>query len=147
MCAAWVFNMNESDETGELHYAAGDGDIRRIELLVAQGCAVNAFDDLGFTPLHYAAREAKLDAIKVLLALGADVNAHDEKRAGNTPLAEVAGHCSFDVAKVLVEAGADPTIPGWMQLTALHRASERKKLEGLKVFELLKNAAQRPRPL
>jgi hypothetical protein len=53
----------------------------------------------------------------------------------------VADSCSFEVAKVLIDAGADPTIPGWMQITALHQARERKQPEGLLVCQLLENAA------
>jgi hypothetical protein len=34
------------------------------------------------------------------------------------------------VAQFLLEAGADPRIPSWMQLTALHKAEERKDEEG-----------------
>jgi hypothetical protein len=58
-------------------------------------------------------------------------------------LAEVAGHCSPEIAEVLIVNGTDPTIPGWMQLTALDRASGRKRPEGQRVFELLQGAAKR----
>jgi len=79
----------------------------------------------------------------LLLDAGAEVNAHDEAHAGNTPLAEVAGRCGLEIAEVLVVNGADPTIPGWMQLSALDRSSGRKRSEGRRVFELLRNAANR----
>lgn len=75
-------------------------------------------------------RKLKFEIIQILLDAGADVNAHNESVAGNTPLREVAGSSSLEVAKILIEAGADPTIPGWMQTTALHHAERRKKPEG-----------------
>lgn len=78
-----------------------------------------------------------------MLAAGAKVDARDEARAGNTALAEVAAECSLEMAKALVEAGADPTIPGWMQLTALDRAKKRQRDDGPKVYELLLAAAKK----
>ncbi len=69
------------------------------------------------------------------------MNAHDERRIGETPLGNVAASCSYEMAKRLVDAGADPTIPGWMMLTALDRASTRKRPDGERVFKLLASVA------
>ena len=95
------------------------------------------------TPLHYAAEGGHLEIIKALIDAGADVNAADEARIGNTPLRSVAAECSLAVAQALVEAGADPRIPGWMGLTALHKAAERQDEEGRRVYALLKTVAAR----
>lgn len=130
-------------ERERLHSAAQHGDVEEVRRLLEQGYQLNLFDDLGKTPLHYAAMGGHLDVLNVLLAAGADVNAHDERVIGNTPLREVADTCSFEVAKILVDAGADPAIPGWMQLTALHKARERVRPEGRRVCELLEQAAKR----
>ena len=130
----------------ELHLAAQDGDLGEVTRLLSEGHAANVFDELGKTPLHYAAKGGHLDVMRLLLAAGADVNAHDERVIGDTVLGEVAANCSFDVAKILVDAGADPTIPGWMMLTALDRSKERKKPEGVRVHELLVQTARRFRP-
>jgi len=130
-------------EREQLHFAAQDGDVAEVKRFLKEGYQPNLFDDLGKTPLHYAAMRGHLEVMNVLLAAGADVNANDERVIGNTPLREVADTCSFEVAKILVDAGADPTIPGWMQLTALHQARERTKPEGLRVRELLEQAARR----
>lgn len=64
---------------------------------------------------------------------------------GNTPLGEVADTCSLAMAKLLVDAGANPTIEGWMQLTALDKAARRRRDDGPKVYELLSQAARRRR--
>jgi ankyrin repeat protein len=104
---------------------------------------VNRFDDLGKTPLHYAVRAGRIDVVDRLIRAGANVNAHDERVIGNTPLSDNARECSYEMAKRLIDAGADPTIPGWMQLNALHRAAERKDSEALKIQRLLKEAAVR----
>jgi ankyrin repeat protein len=133
-------------EREQLHHAAQDGDLNRVRQLIAEGFSVNAFDDdVHWTPLHYAATKGHLDVMKALIEAGADVNAHDEARIGNTPLGEVAGNCSYEVAKVLIDGGADPRIPGWMQITALQHSAERKRPEGVRVHELLRQATDRPR--
>jgi ankyrin repeat protein len=79
--------------------------------------------------------------MRVLIDAGADVNAIDKARIGNTPLRSVAAECSLAVAQLLVDAGADPRIPGWMQLTALHKAEDRQDEEGQLVYSLLKRVA------
>lgn len=66
----------------------------------------------------------------MVLEAGVDINTRDESTISNTPLGAIAGNCNFEVAKLLIDAGANPTIPGWMQLTALHRAKTRKKTRG-----------------
>jgi ankyrin repeat protein len=127
----------------QLHFAAQDGEVERVSQLLNDGYQPDLFDDIGKTPLHYAAASGHLEVMRLLLERGADVNAHDERWIGNTTLREVAGNCSFEVAKILVDAGADPTIPGWMQITALQKVQERKDAEGLRVRQLLEDAATR----
>jgi ankyrin repeat protein len=129
-----------------LHFAAGEGDLNRVKELLAEGYLINAFDDLSWTPLHHAARGEHLDVVRHLIAAGADVNAHEENRIGDTVLKHVAPKCSFELAKILLDAGADPTIPGWMGLTALDKSAERKRFEGLDVQRLLLDAAKRRNP-
>ena len=133
----------EWTEREQLHNAAQDGDLEKVRTLTTAGYPVNAFDDLSFTPLHYAVRGEHLEVAKYLLSVGADVNAHEEAKIGNTPLREIADNCSFEMAKLLIEAGADPTIPGWMQLTALHKAKARQKADGRRVYELFESAARK----
>jgi ankyrin repeat protein len=128
-------DLSDSDD---LHFAAGHGDLQRVQQLLTAGADINGFDDdMGWTPLHYAVVAEQYEVAKYLIEHGADVNAHHEARIGNTPLAEIADRCSLRIARLLVDAGADPTIPGWMQLTALDRARSRRRGEGPKVYELL----------
>jgi ankyrin repeat protein len=101
------------------------------------------FDEISKTPLHYAAESGHLDIMRVRVEAGADVNAHEEACIGNTPLRDVADECSLAVATFVVDSGADPRIPGWMQLTALHKADKRTDQEGQRVYALLKSVAAR----
>jgi ankyrin repeat protein len=127
----------------QLHFAAADGDLRRVKKLIENGCDVNAFDEyLAHTPLHYAAREEHIEVVDYLISVGAQINAHEEEKIGETPLGEVAASCSYELAQKLISAGANPTIPGWMGITALDRAKKRKKPEGVRVFELLLSMAK-----
>ncbi len=136
--------MNDWFQKEQLHFSAADGDLDEIKELIANGYDVNAFDeDLSFTPLHYAVKGGHVAVAKYLLSVGANVNGHDEEKIGETPLGEVAQNCSFEMAELLVKSGADPTIPGWMQITALDRTRKRKKEEGRRVYELLLKVARK----
>jgi len=131
-------------EKEKLHIAAEDGNLEKVKSLVSEGFDLNAFDeDLSLTPLHCAAKNENIDVVKFLIAAGAEINTHDEDRIGETPLGEVASSCSYEIAETLIKAGANPIIPGWMGLTALDRAKERKKPDGIRVYELLLKAAKK----
>jgi ankyrin repeat protein len=133
--------------TERLHRAAAKGDLSKIERLLTEGYDIDAFDeDLPRTPLHYAAIENQADAVRRLIRAGANVNANDSARIGDTPLGAVADSCSLEIAKLLIDAGADPTISGWMQLTALDRSEGREDREGLRVYNLLYDTARRLNP-
>jgi ankyrin repeat protein len=128
-----------------LHTAAQSGDAALVQELLGKGVPPSDFDDLGMTPLHYAAKEGHLPVMDLLLRAGAEVDAHDERTIGNTPLGDVAGDCSYEVAERLIAAGADPTVKGWMQLSALDGARKRKRPGGVRVRELLEAAAEKRR--
>ena len=134
-------NPDQQFELERLHLAVQDGNTDEVQRLIAANAPLDSFDDVGNTPLHYAVEHERIDIATLLLDAGADVNARDEPNIGNTPLASVAGRCSPAVAEFLINRGADPTIPGWMQLTALDRAAQRKRPEGRQVFDLLRRAA------
>ena len=133
-------------EKKRLHYAASLGGIEEIRALLGEQLPMNAFDDLGHTPLHCAAIGGHIEAVRYLIKAGADVNAHDEAKIGETPLGTVAANCSFAMAKVLVDAGADPTIQAFMCNTALDRSAARKKGEGKRVHKLLVDTVKRRKP-
>ena len=127
-----------------LHMGADAGRSAEVQRAIADGWPLDEFDaDLGYTPLHHACNKNHVDIIKMLIAAGVDVNRHCEAQIGETSLGLVADRCSLEVARLLVDAGADPTIPGWMAITALDRATERKDDEGKAVAALLRDIASR----
>jgi ankyrin repeat protein len=126
----------------QLHRAAQDGDLARVNDLIARKYPLNRFDDLGHTPLHDAVRHNRPEVVRRLINAGADVNARDGRVVGNTPLGNSARDCTYEMAKILVDAGADPTIRGWMQMHALDRARDRTDAEAGRIIRLLEQAAR-----
>jgi glutaminase len=57
----------------ELTYAASDGDLDTVRILVARGVRVNAGDYDGRTTMHLAVAEGRTDIVKFLLDKGTKV--------------------------------------------------------------------------
>ncbi len=87
-----------------LHDAAKDGDLKKVQELLAQGAYVNAQDNQADTPLHSAAAQGHLALVESLLAHGAKVNA--ESRQHLTPLSLAAMQGRAEIVKLLVAHGA-----------------------------------------
>jgi ankyrin repeat protein len=124
-------------EAERLHRAAEEGDLVAIEALVATGCDLALFDDLGHTPLHRAVACEHYKAAKLLLSRGANVNANDDQRAGETPLGLAVQRNYPEMVQLLLEHGADPDTWGWMGLTPRIRAQQRTDEDGRKIFALV----------
>src|SRR5262249_48440726 len=94
----------------ELHYAACDGDLVKVQALLNAGAQVDLPDDNGWTPLHFAAQAHSVAASEALLAAGASVDPRDSH--GNTPLSKaVFSSCgSGDLIALLRRHGADPNL-------------------------------------
>lgn len=114
----------ENDSTS-IHHAVEREDTELLDLLLTYDGAValSRFDYIQRTPLHIAVKLQNLPLVRRLLAAGADVNAHDVDRIGETALGELVEHgghgVSLELVEILLQAGANPTIPGWMGISAL----------------------------
>lgn len=101
--------LPEPDPYGKatrLHYAASQGKIEEVEMLLNDGLNINAKTHDGSTALHLAAQQEHETVCKLLIEKGADVNVKDD--AGRTPLHIVCYTCfSNQVLKLLIEYGAD----------------------------------------
>ena len=105
----------------ELHRAAINGTVDRVQQLIIEGAEVNVADGERRTALHWAAKERHGDIVKMLLGAGAQVNVTDW--LGRTALHRAAEKGHGDIVKMLLGAGAKVNVTDWEELTALHRAA------------------------
>jgi ankyrin repeat protein len=117
-------NVNAKEEwRGQtpLMWAAAEGHVEAVRVLLAAGAEINARSKVGFTPLLFAVREGRAEVVKALLKGGASPNeALTGRRAGTTPALVLATtNAHYELASMLLDAGADPNGggEGW---TALH---------------------------
>jgi cytohesin len=103
-------HARERDTGTPLHFAAANGPIQAVELLLARGARVDSLtvhDD--FTPLHWAASHGHKDIVALLLAKGADVNGGytgQNFKPRWSPLYVAVKNRQAEVAKYLLEKGA-----------------------------------------
>lgn len=147
-----AIEAQHEDGYTSLHASAESGNQEIVELLLGAGgkSALNKFNELSRTPLMLAVEKEHFEIARKLIEAGADVNAFDEPRIGNTALREIADLGSYEMIELLVQEGADPTIPGWMGISALDLARRRvgkksrkfSKEENLKILALLEETAK-----
>ena len=93
-----------------LHWAAHNGDVDILRVLLAAGADVEARTRLGdHTPLHVASRSAQAAAVRELLEAGAEANAI--ATTGATPLHFAAASGSAGAVAALLDHGADGRRP------------------------------------
>ncbi|PPI84865.1 ankyrin repeat domain-containing protein [Marinobacter maroccanus] len=112
--------------------AAGDGEKRRVQLLLSAGADVNTSDRNGYTPVMRAAENGHLSVVKVLVAAGANVNV---SQGGESLLMKIVANGDLLTAERLVAAGADVNYRARDGQTALDiaRATNNRDLEMLLV--------------
>ena len=86
-----------------LHYAAREGRVEAIKLLLERGAYPNAWDNGDKTSLHYAAERGDVEIVRLLLEKGAYPNARDYR--GRTPLRYAAEYGYSDIVRLLLEHG------------------------------------------
>lgn len=112
--------------------AAGKGEKRRVQQLLAAGANVNARGPGGYTPVMRAAENGHLSVVKALLSAGANVNV---SQGGESLLMKVVASGNLLTAEMLLAAGADVNYQTDSGRTALDiaRASNHRDLEMLLV--------------
>jgi ankyrin repeat protein len=120
----------KAEETPDspLYRAAGEGDLKIVKALIAEGVGVDVPDSKGRTPLFAASAGGHTEVVRYLLETGADPlrkNLEEE-----TPLILACRSSSLATVQCLVEAGAplaDRTT--WASNTPLSEASARGYLD------------------
>lgn len=102
-------NPNQTDEEQRtaMHYAAMNGNLTIIAILIKASAKLDAKDKLGNTPLHLAADRNQTEAAQLLLDVGAPVDA--ENKNGMTPLMVAAGRGNIEVVQALLAKHASVT--------------------------------------
>ena len=90
-----------------LHWAAEQGNVQAMRILLDHGADLHAQQLSGATTLHLAAgRSRNPEAVRLLLARGAKVDALNHLRM--TPLLNAAASGQKEIVTLLLAAGADP---------------------------------------
>jgi ankyrin repeat protein len=102
-------NPNQTDEESRtaMHYAAMNGNLTIIAILIKAKAKLDPKDKLGDTPLHLAADRNQVDAAQLLLDVGAPVD--PQNKDGMTPLMIAASRGNIEIVKALLTKGANVT--------------------------------------
>jgi ankyrin repeat protein len=107
---------------GEVHKAAGTGQLNELQLLEAKGFSMTAPDADLNTPLHLAAYRGQKEIVDYLLSRPGLLKDPVDTR-GLTPLMLAAGAGHLNVIESLLAAGCDIHLKSQDGGTALHRAA------------------------
>jgi len=104
-----IANGASPDQTDEamrtgMHYAATNGNLQIIAILIKAGAKLDPKEKLGNTPLHFAVDANQVEAAKLLVFAGATVD--PENKNGMTPLMVAASRGSVDCVRTLLAKGA-----------------------------------------
>ena len=87
-----------------LHFAAADGDIESVNLLLDRGAKINAATQDGWTALHFACLRGDKGLVQLLLDRGADVGM--TTMAGVSALSIATSEGDRDIIELLLNRGA-----------------------------------------
>lgn len=101
-------NPNQTDDSSRtaMHYAALNGNLEIIAILIKAGAKLDPVDPLEDTPLHLATDQNQTEAAKLLLDAGAAVD--PQNKDGLTPLMIAASRGNLELVRALLAKGASP---------------------------------------
>ncbi|MGH7048511.1 MAG: ankyrin repeat domain-containing protein [Stellaceae bacterium] len=100
-------NMTDEQSRTGLHYAAMNGNLTILAILIKAKAKLNPEDNLGDTPLHLAADRGQTEAAVLLLDVGAAVD--PQNKEGLTPLMIAASRGNLELVRALLAKGASVT--------------------------------------
>ena len=99
-------NNNIPENVVQLHSASKDGNVSRVQDLLASGLDPNAQDGDGWSPLIWAAEHGREEVVELLLGQPA-INLEARNQVGSTALLLAAEWGHLRVVKLLLHHGAD----------------------------------------
>ncbi len=126
------FDVNSQDDshTTALMYAAFNGHIEIVKLLLKSGADVNLVNDQNRSALMFASTSPSVEIVKLLIDAGSDVNLGDSVENW-TPFLMAAAEGLIDNMKVLADAGANVMAVDVDGETALDFAMAHEKQEAM----------------
>ena len=116
-----------------LHIAVQRGYLRIVQLLLLEGCDVNAVNRWMFTPLHEAAAKGDKTVVDLLIQKGAMIN--EQNNDGDPPLFLAIRQQSTDcVSRIIAVTNFNPMVKNKVGLTA-------RQLVDQQIADLSKNTA------
>ncbi len=116
-----LINAKDARKSTPLHFAADNGSIEVIELLLEKDADLRAIDVDGDTPLHWAAFAGHQVVVELLIAAGAEINRKNKK--DRTPLEYAVRRGHTNVVDLLLAKGAKIPLTGDKRRTLLHCAA------------------------
>jgi ankyrin repeat protein len=86
-----------------VYYAAREGKLNVLQILVESGAYINTEDKYGQTCIFYAIKEGHYEIVEYLVQKGADINKVDKKKL--TPYTFALKHNKIRIADLLVSSG------------------------------------------
>ncbi len=131
-------NQTDEDSRAGLHYAAMNGNLTIIAILIKASAKLDVKDKLGNTPLHLAAERNQPDAAQLLLDVGAPVDA--ENKNGMTPLMMAASQGNITIVQALLAKGASVTKTDFTGRDAAGWAAESRRPAVVQAIKRAQNA-------
>jgi ankyrin repeat protein len=96
-------NINFKDESGwsSIHFAADEGNLKIVEILVKMNIDVNMKTQNKKTPLHLAAEKGYFDISRILIENGAPISTLDDEKNNPIHICSFRGH--LELLKYLLE--------------------------------------------
>jgi ankyrin repeat protein len=115
-----------------LHFAAENGNMEVVRMLLDAKANPNAQDRTGKTPVTIAAERGKPEVLKALIAAGGNPNSRDQVEG--SPLLWASGLGGPETVAILLEAGADPNVQDVNGMTPLMWAAGVGKPETVRLL-------------
>ncbi len=113
--------LGSTANPSEVHLAAKEGDLEKLQNFVRSGGNINQSDRNGLTPLHYACLFGRSEAAEWMLEYGARVDLLSNDRKSALHFAAIGGHAK--IIEILISSTKlSPNVRDANQRTPLHYA-------------------------